>query len=41
MTAQAHFMRHRYSGFDQPLEIVPPSGVRALQHTLNTGANEA
>jgi hypothetical protein len=25
MTAQAHFMRHRYSGFDRPLGIVPPS----------------
>jgi copper transport protein len=25
MTAMAHFMRHRYSGFDAPLEIVPPS----------------
>jgi copper transport protein len=24
MTAQAHFMRHRYTGFDAPLEIVPP-----------------
>jgi copper transport protein len=24
MTAQAHFMRHRYSGFDAPLRIVPP-----------------
>jgi copper transport protein len=24
MTAQAHFMRHRYSGFDRPLRIVPP-----------------
>jgi copper transport protein len=24
MTAQAHFMRHRYSGFDTPLRIVPP-----------------
>ena len=24
MTAQAHFMRHRYSRFDEPLEIVPP-----------------
>jgi hypothetical protein len=24
MTAQAHFMRHRYSGFDEPLVIVPP-----------------
>jgi hypothetical protein len=24
MTAQAHFMRHRYSGFDRPLQIVPP-----------------
>jgi copper transport protein len=24
MTAQAHFMRHRYSGFDAPFEINPP-----------------
>ena len=24
MTAQSHFMRHRYSGFDKPFEIVPP-----------------
>ena len=24
MTAQAHFMRHRYSGFDKPFRIVPP-----------------
>ena len=24
MTAMSHFMRHRYSGFDAPLEIVPP-----------------
>jgi putative copper export protein len=24
MTAQAHFMRHRYTGFDAPLRIVPP-----------------
>ena len=24
MTAQAHFMRHRYTGFDEPLRIVPP-----------------
>jgi hypothetical protein len=24
MTAQAHFMRHRYTGFDRPLRIVPP-----------------
>jgi copper transport protein len=28
MTAQAHFMRHRYSGFDRPLEIVPPRSTR-------------
>ena len=27
MTATAHFMRHRYSGFDAPLEIVPPSSA--------------
>jgi putative copper export protein len=27
MTAQAHFMRHRYSGFDSPLHIVPPSST--------------
>jgi copper transport protein len=26
MTAQAHFMRHRYTGFDRPVRIVPPSG---------------
>lgn len=25
MTAQAHFMRHRYADFDKPLEIVPPA----------------
>ena len=24
MTAQAHFMRHRYSGFDAPLQNRPP-----------------
>jgi len=24
MTAQAHFMQHRYTGFDRPLHIVPP-----------------
>lgn len=24
MTAQAHFMTHRYGGFDSPLQIVPP-----------------
>jgi hypothetical protein len=24
MTAEAHFMRHRYSGFDEPVEISPP-----------------
>lgn len=24
MTAQAHFMRHRYSRFDAPLHVVPP-----------------
>jgi len=24
MTAMAHFMRHRYSGFNAPLKIVPP-----------------
>jgi copper transport protein len=24
MTAQAHFMRHRYSGFDVPMRIEPP-----------------
>jgi copper transport protein len=28
MTAQAHFMRHRYSGFDRPLEIVPPRSTQ-------------
>src|SRR5207302_1787646 len=25
MTATAHFMRHRYSGFDRPVRIVPPA----------------
>jgi hypothetical protein len=25
MTAQAHFMQHRYTGFDRPLKIVPPA----------------
>ena len=25
MTAQAHFMHHTYSGFDEPLRIVPPA----------------
>ena len=25
MTTGAHFMRHRYTGFDRPLRIVPPS----------------
>jgi hypothetical protein len=25
MTAQAHFMRHRYSDFDAPIRIVPPT----------------
>jgi copper transport protein len=25
MTAQAHFMQHRYSDFDKPLRIVPPT----------------
>jgi hypothetical protein len=25
MTAQAHFMQHRYTGFDEPLKIVPPT----------------
>ncbi len=25
MTAAAHFMRHRYSGFNRPLRIVPPA----------------
>ena len=24
MTAESHFMRHRYSGFDEPFRIVPP-----------------
>ena len=28
MTAEAHFMRHRYSGFDAPLEIVPPRATQ-------------
>jgi copper transport protein len=28
MTATAHFMRHRYSGFNAPLEIVPPTPER-------------
>ncbi len=28
MTAQAHFMRHRYSGFNRPLEIVPPRSTQ-------------
>jgi copper transport protein len=28
MTAQAHFMQHRYSGFDRPLEIVPPRSTQ-------------
>jgi copper transport protein len=28
MTAPAHFMRHRYSGFDRPLEIVPPRSTQ-------------
>ncbi len=28
MTAQAHFMRHRYSGFDRPFEIVPPRSTQ-------------
>jgi copper transport protein len=27
MTAQAHFMQHRYSGFDEPLRIVPPAAT--------------
>jgi copper transport protein len=31
MTAQAHFMRHRYSGFDRPLRIVPPPPSRSTQ----------
>ena len=35
MTAQAHFMRHRYSGFDAPLQIVPPAG------SLNAGFSGA
>jgi copper transport protein len=28
MTAMAHFMRHRYSGFNAPLEIVPPRSTQ-------------
>jgi len=28
MTAQAHFMRHRYTGFDQPLTIFPPAATQ-------------
>ena len=28
MTAVAHFMRHRYSGFNAPLEIVPPRSTQ-------------
>jgi hypothetical protein len=28
MTAQAHFMRHRYTGFDRPLSIVPPTATQ-------------
>jgi len=28
MTAQAHFMRHRYGGFDRPFEIVPPRATQ-------------
>ena len=28
MTAQAHFMQHRYTGFDEPLRIVPPSATQ-------------
>jgi copper transport protein len=31
MTAQAHFMRHRYSGFDRPLRIAPPPRSRSTQ----------
>ena len=27
MTAQAHFMQHRYTGFDKPLKIVPPAAT--------------
>ena len=27
MTAQAHFMQHRYTGFDKPLRIVPPAAT--------------
>jgi copper transport protein len=28
MTAMAHFMRHRYSGFDAPLKIAPPRSTQ-------------
>ena len=28
MTAQAHFMHHRYTGFDLPLRIVPPRSTQ-------------
>jgi len=28
MTAMAHFMRHRYSGFNAPLTIVPPRSTQ-------------
>jgi copper transport protein len=28
MTAQAHFMQHRYSGFNRPLEIAPPTATK-------------
>jgi copper transport protein len=28
MTAQAHFMQHRYSGFNRPLRIVPPAATQ-------------
>ncbi len=28
MTAQAHFMQHRYSGFNRPLRIVPPTATQ-------------
>ena len=28
MTAQAHFMQHRYTGFDEPLRIVPPTATQ-------------
>jgi hypothetical protein len=31
MTAQAHFMRHRYSRFDAPLEVVPPQTGRSTR----------